>query len=39
MSTLKIKIIVGSTRANRFSEKPAQWIFEMAQKLYQKSKS
>ena len=32
MSTLKIKVIVGSTRANRFSEKPAQWIFEMAQK-------
>jgi len=32
MSTLKIKVIVGSTRANRFSEKPAQWIFELAQK-------
>src|SRR5687768_18412255 len=31
MSTpLKIKIIVGSTRANRFSEKPSQWIFELA---------
>jgi NAD(P)H-dependent FMN reductase len=24
-------VIVGSTRANRFSEKPAQWIFELAQ--------
>ena len=32
MSTLKIKVIVGSTRANRFSEKPAQWIFEQARK-------
>jgi NAD(P)H-dependent FMN reductase len=30
MSTLNIKVIVGSTRANRFSEKPAQWIFELA---------
>ena len=30
MSTLKIKVIVGSTRANRFSEKPARWIFEAA---------
>lgn len=30
MSQLKIKVIVGSTRANRFSEKPAQWIFELA---------
>ena len=30
MSTLKIKIIVGSTRANRFSDKPAQWIFDLA---------
>jgi NAD(P)H-dependent FMN reductase len=30
MSTLKIKVIAGSTRANRFSEKPAQWIFTMA---------
>lgn len=29
---LKIKIIVGSTRQNRFSEKPAQWIFEEAKK-------
>jgi len=30
MSALKIKVIVGSTRANRFSEKPAQWIFGLA---------
>jgi NAD(P)H-dependent FMN reductase len=30
MSTLKIKVIVGSTRPNRFSEKPAQWIFDLA---------
>lgn len=27
---LKIKIIVGSTRRNRFSEKPAAWIYEKA---------
>lgn len=26
MSTLSIKVIVGSSRANRFSEKPAEWI-------------
>ena len=32
MSTLKIKVIVGSTRANRFSEKPANWIHAEAQK-------
>src|SRR4051812_5223781 len=32
MSTLKIKVIVGSSRANRFSEKPAQWIYGEAQK-------
>lgn len=30
---LRIKIIVGSTRQGRFSEKPAQWIFEEAKKL------
>ena len=30
MSPLKIKIIVGSTRQNRFSEKPAQWIYGLA---------
>jgi NAD(P)H-dependent FMN reductase len=32
MSTLSIKVIVGSTRPNRFSEKPAQWIFDAARK-------
>ena len=32
MSALKIKVIVGSTRANRFSEKPAQWILDVARK-------
>ena len=32
MSTLKIKVIVSSTRANRFSEKPAQWIYAEARK-------
>ncbi len=31
MDQLKLKVIVGSTRPNRFSEKPAQWIFEHAQ--------
>lgn len=30
MSKLKIKLIVGSTRANRFSEKPADWIEGLA---------
>lgn len=30
---LKIHVIIGSTRQNRFSEKPAQWIFEQAKKL------
>ena len=30
---IKIKIILGSTRQNRFSEKPAGWIFEEAKKL------
>jgi NAD(P)H-dependent FMN reductase len=30
MSSLKIKVIVGSTRANRFSEKPAAWIVDRA---------
>jgi len=30
MSTLAIKVIVGSTRPNRFSEKPAEWIFNLA---------
>jgi NAD(P)H-dependent FMN reductase len=32
MSLLKIKIIVGSTRANRFSEKTSQWILAEAKK-------
>src|SRR5689334_20496485 len=32
MSTLRIKVIVGSSRANRFSEKVAQWIYAEAQK-------
>ena len=32
MSILKIKVIVGSTRPNRFSEKPAHWIFDIAKK-------
>ena len=32
MSTLKIKVIVGSTRGNRFSDKPAEWILEEAKK-------
>jgi NAD(P)H-dependent FMN reductase len=30
MSTLKIKVIVGSSRPNRFSEKAAEWIFSLA---------
>jgi NAD(P)H-dependent FMN reductase len=30
MSKLKIKLIVGSSRANRFSEKPAHWIEALA---------
>ena len=30
MSTLNIKVIVGSTRPNRFSEKPSQWIYGLA---------
>lgn len=28
---LKIQVIIGSTRENRFSEKPATWIYELAQ--------
>jgi NAD(P)H-dependent FMN reductase len=32
-NTLNIAVIVGSTRPGRFSEKPAQWIFDLAQKL------
>ena len=27
---MKIQIIMGSTRQNRFSEKPARWLFELA---------
>src|SRR5262245_48304853 len=30
-SPLKIHVIIGSTRPNRFSEKAAQWIYEIAQ--------
>jgi len=33
MDTIKIKVIVGSTRQGRFSEKPARWIFDEAKKL------
>jgi NAD(P)H-dependent FMN reductase len=33
LGKLKIKIIVGSTRQGRFSEKPAQWIHEETKKL------
>jgi NAD(P)H-dependent FMN reductase len=32
MSTLNIKVIVASTRPNRFSDKPAQWILEHAKR-------
>ena len=32
MEPLHISVIVGSTRKNRFSEKPARWIFEEAKK-------
>jgi NAD(P)H-dependent FMN reductase len=30
---MKILIIIGSTRKNRFSEKPANWVFEEAKKM------
>jgi NAD(P)H-dependent FMN reductase len=30
MPTLDLKVIIGSTRPNRFSEQPAQWIFDKA---------
>jgi NAD(P)H-dependent FMN reductase len=30
---IKVKVIIGSTRQSRFSEKPAQWIYEEAKKL------
>jgi len=29
---MKLPVIVGSTRQGRFSEKPAQWIFQQLQK-------
>ncbi len=32
LSKIKIKVIIGSTRQNRFSEKPAQWIYEETKK-------
>ncbi len=32
MTKLNIKIIVGSTRPNRFSEKPANWIYQELKK-------
>lgn len=32
METIKIKIILGSTRKNRFSDKPGNWILEQAKK-------
>lgn len=32
MNKLKIKIILGSTRQNRFGEQPAQWIYNEAKK-------
>lgn len=33
MNPIKIKIIVGSTRQGRFSEKPARWIFEQVKNV------
>ena len=35
MSKLKIAVIIGSTRDSRFGPKPAQWVFELAQKREQ----
>jgi NAD(P)H-dependent FMN reductase len=32
VNNLKIKVIIGSTRQNRFSEKPAHWIYEEVKK-------
>jgi len=32
MQNIRIKVIIGSTRDNRFSEKPAQWIYEESKK-------
>lgn len=34
-STLRIAVIIGSTRPNRFGDKPGQWIFSEVQKLEQ----
>jgi NAD(P)H-dependent FMN reductase len=31
-SELKVKVIIGSTRENRFADKPAHWIFEEVKK-------
>ena len=31
-ASIRIKIIIGSTRPNRFSEKPARWIYEETRK-------
>ncbi len=33
MTPLSIAVIIGSTRPNRFGEKPGKWIFERAKKL------
>lgn len=33
MNPLKIAVIIGSTRSDRFGEKPSHWIFEEAKKL------
>lgn len=32
MDTIKLKVIIGSTRQKRFSDKPAAWIAEIAKK-------
>ncbi|MBI4127747.1 MAG: NAD(P)H-dependent oxidoreductase [Parcubacteria group bacterium] len=32
-SKINVKVIIGSTRQNRFSEHPARWIYEEARKL------
>lgn len=31
---INLKIIIGSTRQNRFSEHPASWLYEKAKKLF-----
>ena len=33
MNPITIKVIIGSTRKGRFSERPAQWIFDEVKKL------